>query len=254
MMDMVRRLWRLSLVGGWFAVIAIPAALAGRGGWGGVRRVTWITRLWARGLMRIIHLRLTVLGDPEAFPGGLIVSNHSSYLDVLCHASCFRIRFAPKSEIRSWPVLGPFIGFSRPLWIDRKNKRKSPEIAAEYTETLRRKIPMLVYPEGTSTSGREGMLPFKSTPFQAACEAGSAIQPVLLFYDSAPDGGNPAWFGDQKMPDHVWWVLAQRELRATLVVLPVQTVGPGDDRKTLASRMRRIMLDAYNQHCHTDFQ
>ena len=255
MMAMWRRFYRLVLVVVWFIVMLPPSLIAQLGGWGGVRRVTWFTRLWARGLARIANLKLKVIGDPKRFRGGLILSNHLSYLDVLSHASVFRIRFAPKVEIRSWPVLGWYIAVSRPLWVDRKNQLKTRKIAEEYCETLRHQIGMLVYPEGTSTSGEEGLRPFKSTPFEAACQARAPIQPVITMYERTPDGRTPAWYGDQKLLPHIWWVLGQKEIRGTLLVLPLQEPCSGnEDRKEVANRMRKLMLAAYNELHGTHFQ
>ncbi len=247
-MALCRRLYRLTLVAGWFGVIFLPAFLVQFGGWGGVRRVGFFTRLWARGLLRILNVQLTVVGDPDLFHGGLIVSNHTSYLDALTHGALFRIRFAPKVEIRRWPLLGWYIALSRPVWVDRRNKLKTKETMDAFAETLRRNISMLVYPEGTTSGGEEGILPFKSTPFEAACQIRTEIQPLITLYRRGADGRSPAWYGDDAMLPHVWWLLGQKATYGTVLVLPIQPACEGEDRKTLAARVREVMLREYEKY------
>ena len=185
-------------------------------------------------------------GDPEAFEGGLIVGNHQGYLDIVAHASIFRIRFAPKKEIRSWPFLGFMISLNRPVWIDRKSRQKSKETAEEMVATMQNGIAMLVYPEGTSTDGQHGLLPFKSTPFEAAAELSLPIQPTLLFYEGVPKQTEPlAWYGDQKLLPHVWRILGLKEIRMRVYVLPVVYPKSGENRKELALRVHDLMEKEY---------
>ena len=213
-MALIRRLVRALLLFCWFLILTIWVALINRKkGWDGVAKAAAWTRLWARGSARIAGHRITVYGDPEAFEGGLIVGNHQGYLDIVAHASIFRIRFAPKKEIRSWPFLGFMISLNRPVWIDRKSRQKSKETAEEMVATMQNGIAMLVYPEGTSTDGQHGLLPFKSTPFEAAAELSLPIQPTLLFYEGVPKQTEPlAWYGDQELLPHVWRILGVHDL------------------------------------------
>ena len=176
----------------------------------------------------------------------MIVGNHQGYLDIVAHASIFRIRFAPKKEIRSWPFLGFMISLNRPVWIDRKSRQKSKETAEEMVATMQNGIAMLVYPEGTSTDGQHGLLPFKSTPFEAAAELSLPIQPTLLFYEGVPKQTEPlAWYGDQKLLPHVWRILGLKEIRMRVYVLPVVYPKSGENRKELALRVHDLMEKEY---------
>ena len=66
------------------------------------------TRLWADGLLKILGITCETEGDLTAVreKGGLLISNHQSYLDILVHAAAAGMRFAPNAGIRSWPFLG----------------------------------------------------------------------------------------------------------------------------------------------------
>ena len=105
---------------------------------------------WARGILHILNIRVTLHGSLPETKGVLLVSNHQSYVDILVHASLTGLRFAPKQEIRHWLLLGPYIGMSHPVWIDRKSPAKSRATLAEFEHTLALGVPLIVYPEGTT--------------------------------------------------------------------------------------------------------
>ena len=154
----------------------------------------------------------------------------------------------PKAEIRPWFFFGPLVALGMPIWIDRKSPRRSAQYAERFRETLTHGISMLVYPEGTSTDGKHGLLPFKSTPF-ASLPEGVPIQPLLTFYRETPANAAPgAWFGDVSFPSHVRGVLALREIRVDVFVLPEMMPLPGEGRKELAGRVRAAMEKEYARH------
>ena len=246
-MGILRAVYRLTAVTGWFVFLSLWVWMFNRKkGVEGGRKAAEYTRLWARGALRIINMELTVYGNPGKFSGGLVVSNHQSYLDVLIHGSVFPLRFAPKIEMKSWPFIGFMTGLSRPVWIDRSSRQKSRESAEAMTETMRGGIPMIVYAEGTTTDGQHGLLPFKSTPFEAAAEAGLPIQPVLTFYHPVPGGKfSLSWFGHAKLLPHVWKLVQLKHIRADLHVMEPVMPLPGEERKALAVRIHDMMESEY---------
>lgn len=244
-----RRLWRLSVA---FLSLPIPGTYAlfllRKGGWHAVKNVTIGTIFWGKCLAKIFHLNITVHGNPEQISGGLIVSNHMGYIDILTHACTFHLRFAPKIEIRSWPFLGWYLNLSRPVWVDRRNRQKSRQTVMQFRETMNHGLNLLVYPEGTSTSGEQPLLPFKSTPFEAASgeEVTFPILPVLTVYRPFADGGSMAWYGnDAALIPHAWMVLGQKELFVDLYILDPILPEKGESRKDLAARVYKIMNQEY---------
>ncbi len=248
-----RRINRFRQIVWWFIVSSRRVRRAGRGrnGWELIAVAAKQAQEWARGSARIINIEVVIHGNPDAFPGGLVVSNHLGYLDILTHASIFPIRFAPKAEMRRWPLLGRFVALSNPIWIDRTSHLKSKEIAAEMIETLRHRINLLVYPEGTSTDGEHGLLPFKSTPFEAAAAAGCQIQPLLTFFSSDDPESNPmAWFGAAPLVPHIWRIVGLKKMRADVHILPIVAPVPGENRKELAERVYQLMDAEYRRIKH----
>ncbi len=243
----LRTVWRIALLIGWFvitALIALPGKLRGKAA--GIRHNLKVTRTWARGAARILNIRVKVIGDPEAFEGGMIVSNHLGYIDVPVTASVFPLRFAPKVQIKSWPFLGWFVGLNFPIWVDRESRAKSAEVAEELDWTLREKLSTLVFPEGTSTDGH-GILPFKSTPFEPIVKSQFPVLPILVKYVETPDRYPIAWYGDFEFLPHVGSLIGRKRIDATLEILPAVRPEPGETRNEFANRLHAIMAEAHRR-------
>ena len=214
--------------------------------WAAVSAMTEKVSCWCRGLLKICDIELVIHGDAQKSRGALIVSNHSGYVDILTHAAAFPIRFAPKAELRKAPVFGFLTAMSHPVWVDRKNRMRSAECAAEFLATLEHKIPLLVYPEGTTSDGKN-LLPFKTGPFEPAVKGNFPILPVLTFY-SVPEGEfSPGWFDDTEMTDHIWKFLGIKKIRADIYILPEISVEEGSDRKILAEKVFAVMTEKYKE-------
>ncbi len=248
MLTFFRKIYRIVCLLGWFLYMALKSAIARRGQTQEqiALQASQDTARWARGILKILNIRLTVHGEIPDTQGVLIVSNHLGYLDIIIHASLMGVRFAPKKEIRSWPFLGWYVGLSCPVWIDRKSPAKSKQTLEEFEKTLQLGIPLIVYPEGTSTDGLHGLRPFKSTSFEAAIKDNRPLMPIITIYTVPPEAINPAWFGDQELLPHVWQLLGISEIKADIYISPL-LFPEGLDRKALAEKTRGIMLESYRK-------
>ena len=189
-------------------------------------------------------MRLHVTTVPSEIPemhGGLIVSNHVSYLDIFVHASLFKVRFAPKIEMKRWPLVGVMTAFSNPVWIDRVHRSRSADSEREMREALLGVMPLLVYPEGTNSDGT-GLLPFKSTVFEAVLQSGVGIRPMVSHYSPAPDGTQIPWVGHSGFLPHLLRVLGLKDIYCKVYIM--DTVVPGAcGRKELALQLHDSMQD-----------
>ena len=244
MMTFLRKLWRLGKFLLWMWPFAIYSIFCGMGGRAGIKRVAYCTRAWGKFLVKNFAVEVKFVCNHPIEEGMLIVSNHQSYVDVLLHASLFPIRFTPKKEIKYWPILGFYLGISRPLWVDRKNRQKSTEMVEEIHRTLADGVSLLVYPEGTTSDGEHGMLPFKPTAFATVIGTDFKIQPVITRYVREKDNWNPAWYGDQTLLPHLWKFIGRKRTKVVVTALPPVTPLPGEDRKQLAARVESLMLEA----------
>ncbi|MFA6714306.1 MAG: lysophospholipid acyltransferase family protein [Victivallales bacterium] len=246
-MAIIRRISRIFLLTAWMLIIWIFMILLSFGRyWKVQRRFGILSLVWGKGLAWIFGIKTKIVGDTGDFKGGLVVSNHSGYIDILVHAAVFPIRFAPKSGLRKWPVIGWFLICGRPIWVDRSSPRKSKVVAQQFKDSMDNGIPLLVYPEGTSTDCRHGILKFKSTPFAAAGENNNWILPTIIRYGDTPDGKPVAWYGDMTLLPHLWRILGYKEIRAEVTIMkPFKP--DGRDRKELAEFTHRIMAEEYEK-------
>ena len=229
----------------WSAGLMIPACLVRFSGGRRIERGAWWTRAWARGCLRVLGVGVEVAGCVPEEKGGLIVSNHLGYLDILVHASIFKVRFAPKIEMKRWPLVGAMTSLSNPVWIDRSRRCRAGESAFEMQSALRGEVPLLVYPEGTSSNG-DTLLPFKSTCFESALVCGCAIQPILTHYHTPQNGVVLPWFGDASLLPHIWRVLGLKAIRCQVYIM--KSVYPAAaGRKELASQLHDAMELQYRR-------
>ena len=245
-MALFRRIYRVLFIFIWNSIIW-PALLIARCSnyWEGQRKIGTISLVWGKGLARVLGFKIKITGDLDDFKGGLVVSNHTGYVDIIVHAAIWPIRFAPKKSIRNWPLLGWFIASGRPVWIDRSSPRKAKKVAREFEESMLNGVPLLVYPEGTSTSGKDGILKFKSTPFEAVANTEFKLQPTIIRYGDTPDNKPIAWYGDMTFLPHLWRILGYKEIHAEVVVME-PFIADGRDRKELARYTHGLMEKDYN--------
>ena len=241
------RLYRIAALVIWSAIAAILSAPSQmRGGWKGVKDVSRFVYLWNKGIAKIVNLRVNVSGEVPPVSGGLLVSNHLSYVDIVTHGSTLPVRYSPKSDIAKWPVLGWYLALSRPIWVNRRSKQAAKRALEDFAETMKHGMYLIVYPEGTSTDGKNGILPFKSTSFEAAIASNAPIIPIITRYRQAPGQPTICWYGDMTLLPHIWQVLAfpfiEAELRFLEPVFPA-----GRSRKELASLVHEIMSLEYEK-------
>ena len=203
----------------------------------------WWTKHWCAFAWWVLGGHVELLGEALPSGGGMIVSNHMSYLDIMLHGSLFGMRFSPKIEMKKWPIVGPMTGLTNPVWVDRKLRSRSGVAMLEMCEALKGEVPLLVYPEGTNGDGTE-LLPFKSTCFEAAIEVNCLIYPMVTHYLPTPDGTPLPWVGHVDMWTHFWRVLGLRKFYCQVYVMP--PMRPEEcDRKELTNHLHDRMSECY---------
>ncbi len=244
-MAMIRRICKGFLFLGWMLIMWAVLSLVNLGSyWEAQKRLAMIAKVWGRGLAWIFGIKIKIVGNADDFEGGLVISNHTGYIDIIVHAAVLPLRFAPKSSIRKWPFIGWFVRAGRPVWIDRLSPRKSKLVAKQFIETMNNGIMMLVYPEGTSTSGKNGILKFKSTPFAAAVDGDNWVLPTIIRYGDTPDGKPIAWYDDMTLLPHLWRILGYKRMQAEVTIMkPFKP--EGRNRKELAEYAHKKMEEEY---------
>ena len=75
--------------------------------------------LWFhRFAMKVVGVKVTVIGAPSDERPLLIAANHASWLDIPVLGSVCRMSFVAKSEIAGWPVFGTLARLQRTIFVD----------------------------------------------------------------------------------------------------------------------------------------
>ena len=226
---------------GWFTVWALGMLVMAPLG----QRLHWRDRclhLWGATLAPALGIHVRREG-PVPRGGCLLVANHLSYVDIAVLVAQRPLCFLSKADVRHWPVLGFMARAIGVLFIERENKRSLPQVAARLEHELDRGHCLVVFPEGTSTSGRE-VLPFRSSLLAPAAEGGLPVAHATLHY-ATPDGSPPAaravcWHGDMSFFPHLLGLFRLPRIDATVRFGPEPLVD--GDRKILAARLRDAVV------------
>src|SRR5580704_5824 len=130
------------------------------------RRKTFPHR-YHRFLCRLFGIRLTVIGTPVQDRGVLMISNHTSYFDILALSGAARVSFVAKSQVASWPFFGLLAKLQGTVFIDRERRTSAGDARDLIRQRLQEGDALVLFPEGTSNDGNR-VLPFKSALMGAA--------------------------------------------------------------------------------------
>jgi len=206
-----------------------------------------------QGILRIIGIRLKVTGALVAGRPLLLVTNHLSYLDIAIIGSGHAVRFTPKSEIATWPVIGGICRLCDAVFIDRRPD-KVIEMKQATQSALASGAVVCLFPESSTGSGVH-LLPFRSSLFSLAEEpAGGChliVQPAAIAYrrirrlpiDSV-QWPRIAWYGDMNLVPHVWELLKLGPIDAEMIFLPPLSFSQCRDRKEMAMQCRQAIAAA----------
>jgi len=195
-------------------LVAVPL----HAGWQALRRLTILRRPspWPRRVLgaaaRIVGARVTVRGPVPA--RGLLVANHTSWLDILVLGGVTGCAFVARRDLNGVPVVGALCRANRTVFVERGSRADvGAQVAALRAALTSADAPVTVFPEGTTGAGPE-LLPFKAALF-AALEppvAGVPLIPARLDYDAAggaAGGAELAWVDDEPGLANMLRVLAR---------------------------------------------
>ena len=104
---------------------------------------------------------------------GLLVSNHLSYLDIVVLSSIRPCVFVAKRDVARWPLFGWLAHAAGTIFVDRE-RRFSTEFVNGIHEAIAAGLPVVLFPEGTSSDGST-VLPFKSALLESAVQLRSPV-------------------------------------------------------------------------------
>jgi 1-acyl-sn-glycerol-3-phosphate acyltransferase len=205
----------------------------------------WIPWLFHNICRRMFGVRVNVRGAPAAQRPLLLVSNHSSWLDIIILSSIVPVVFVAKSEIARWPLFGLFAKLQRTIFVDRSRRRDTGKVNNAIAARLGGGDPVVLFGEGTASDGNL-VLPFRSALLGALKETLSEqgrgyVQPVSVAYtrlQGIPMGRQhryvAACYGEINLVGHLKRVLREGAIDAVVTFGTPLEVEPAMDRKQLA--------------------
>lgn len=202
---------------------------------------TRMVRYFCRRLCEALDIEVTV-HSPMPIEHALWVSNHVSWLDVPVIGSQNRIFFLAKAEIQHWPIFGRLVQAGGTLFIKR-GSGDSVVVKEQISGFLKQKLPILFFPEATTTDGR-AIKRLHGKLLASAIATRTPIQPLVLCYVT------PSGQLDQVVPfiddlgfiPHLLQVLALEKVHTHILPLPAIS-SEGHDVESLTDELHRQMSD-----------
>ena len=213
------------------------------------------THRYARIVLRVLGYTLKVNGRENIPTDGrvLFVSNHMSYLDIVAISSILPSLFITSIELQRTFFLGfiPTLGGS--LFVERRSKSRLLEEIRRISDTIERKHPVVLFPEGTSSNG-ETVLPFKMALFAVAERSGFAVVPTCIRYHRiegaplSPDNRDRLfYYGGIRFFPHILQLPFVRSATLSICFQPPLPPSEGRSRKELAEASYRAVCAAYER-------
>jgi 1-acyl-sn-glycerol-3-phosphate acyltransferase len=197
---------------------------------------------WSRQMLRALGVRLVPHGTPPI--GGLLVSNHVSWLDILAINALAPANLVSKDDVRHWPVIGWLSAQAGTLFIERGSRLAAQRTREHLVGELRGGGRVGVFPEGTTSCG-DHVLPFHGALFQSAIDAGAPVAPVMLRYTDA--SGQPtmvaAYVGEISFWESVRTIVASDGLTVRVMFLSALD-STASDRRHLAHHSHQLIAHA----------
>jgi 1-acyl-sn-glycerol-3-phosphate acyltransferase len=127
----------------------------------------------------------------------IMVSNHSSYLDIIVSYTKIKQHYAflAKEELKKAPLFNiNFKGMN--VTVQRQNARSGNESLTECNEKLKQNINLLIFPEGTRSVTAPKMRNFKNGAFKLAILNQTDIVPVVFLDNYKRLKSSKSFFND----------------------------------------------------------
>ena len=195
-------------------------------------RSPWPSRFLAAAAW-IIGARVRCSGGPVS-PHTLLVSNHTSWLDILVLGGSTGTTFISKDEL-GHPLIHWLADQNATVYVKRTHRKGAKDQAIAVAAALEREKPVTVFPEGTTGPGTH-LLPFRSTLLEAANYASKEVEirPVAIDYGNA--AAEIGWYHEPGKANIVRLLNRAGTLPVRVQVLP--PLDRAGDRKQLTALAR----------------
>ncbi len=218
----------------------------------GAEGAIWIHD-WCRRIVQALGIECQTEG---ALPtGGVVVSNHMSYLDILLFSAITPFVMVAKKELRGWPLLGWLTAQAGTVYVERSEdvrpgspRQGHAEVNAMMAAAYRTGLPVLFFPEGTTTDGTQ-CLPFRRGLFHSVLNGNVPLRVAALQFELGANNGTATvaddvcFVGDALFAPHIFGCLGLDQLKARVAF--GREIVERDDRFVLSQSARAAVTELY---------
>jgi 1-acyl-sn-glycerol-3-phosphate acyltransferase len=188
-----------------------------------MRRRAGITGWWARKLLRILNILLSIQGTRPAVDARnlIVAANHISWVDIFVINATQPSRFIAKAEIRDWPVAGWLSDKAGTIFIRRTRRSDTAKINEIMHSAMTEGATIGFFPEGTTTAG-DKLLKFHTSLFEPAVANSAIIAPAAIRYltsDGAPSSA-AAFIGELSFAESIALIISEKSMIAEITFAP----------------------------------
>ena len=203
-----------------------------------------------RQVCRLMGVRLHIEGEVARNRPVLLVSNHTSWLDIPVLSAVAPVSFVAKKEVGRWPFVSSLARLQRSVFVDRERRAAVGETASEILRRLTAGDTIVLFAEGTSSDGNR-VLPFMTSLFGAVRPPAkrqdalpeAVVQTLSIVYThlhgvplGRADRSMTGWYGDMEMQSHAWELLKSGPIDVRIRIGPPVRLEDFADRKEMARR------------------
>ena len=204
-----------------------------------LRQRTYIPIIFHKALLKILGVKVKLIGKISSIRPLILAGNHTSYIDIIILGSIMPICFIAKEEIKYWFLFGFLAKMQNTIFIKRKNY-KTLESLNSINKELDSNSAVVLFPEGTTNTGKK-VLNFKSSLFNLFENNNTLrLQNFSLCYTHVNDmpidnrtRPQISWYGDMNILSHLLNFLKISCVNATVVFHPILPLR-GLDRKSIS--------------------
>jgi 1-acyl-sn-glycerol-3-phosphate acyltransferase len=176
-----------------------------------------LVQFYSKLCLLIFRVEVEQDGDfltPEKKKRILIISNHTSFLDIFVLSALSGSLFVSKKEVGDYPIIGQIARLAGVIFFERASSRERLRVLNTITDKCSDRI-LAVFPQGT-TSGIEEPLPFHRGIFKTVeLNTDISLLPVTLYYKESSE---IAWSKPQSLKENAIRVCSQQKIHAKIIL------------------------------------
>jgi 1-acyl-sn-glycerol-3-phosphate acyltransferase len=141
-----------------------------------------IVQTWSTELLAIVGIHIHAVGFPQGAKRAVtLVANHVSWADIFALNSQRACHFIAKAELRQWPLAGRLLANVGTIFINRADRRETHRLGATVRALMDAGETVAVFPEGTTSPGRD-VMKFHASLLEPVVAAGGEVWVVAIRY------------------------------------------------------------------------